>query len=308
MYCSTCGARVADGRPNCQACGAVVARVSTPASAPPSFQATISFPGASTAQGHAVAGTLLEPVGVCPRCGFRGQSVGYFSRGGHVAGLVTLTIFTAGAMGFGGVLYYLLRREHRVCPRCGEGWGKHGAFALVQGPNGTLAPRTPSQQVDPLMSGSGGGVKNVFSYILFAFAAIFMIAGIADFEIAAILFGMMAGGSGALLQRQSRIDRERRREALLEGLQLPVLQLAGKRGGRLTVTDVATEFGWPMQRAEKVLNSLEDGMRVMSDITDDGVIVYDFLEIRAAQLPPSARSEPRRSLPGDGGPQQSAMA
>jgi len=306
MYCSTCGARVPDGRSNCQACGAVVARVNAPASAPPSFQATISFPGAAASHGQ--AGTVLEPVGVCPRCGFRGQSVGYFSRGGHVAGLVTLTIFTAGAMGFGGVLYYLLRREHRVCPRCGEGWGKHGAFALIQGPNGTLAPRMPSQQMDPLMSSSGGGAKNVFSYILMVFGAIMMIAGIADFEIAAILFGMLGAGGGALLQRQSRIDREQRREALLEGLQLPVLQLAAKRGGRLTVTDVATEFGWPMQRAEKVLNSLEDGMRVMSDITDDGVIVYDFMEIRAAQLASMDRPDRPRSLPSDGGPQQSAMA
>jgi hypothetical protein len=50
------------------------------------------------------------------------------------------------------------------------------------------------------------------------------------------------------------------------------------------VTDVATEMGWPMVRAEKVLNSLDDGLRVMSDITDDGVIVYDFLEIRTSQL------------------------
>ena len=46
----------------------------------------------------------------------------------------------------------------------------------------------------------------------------------------------------------------------------------------------------------------------MSDITDDGVIVYDFMEIRAAQLPPLDRPDRPRSLPSDGGPQQSAMA
>jgi hypothetical protein len=49
-------------------------------------------------------------------------------------------------------------------------------------------------------------------------------------------------------------------------------------------------------------------MRVMSDITDDGVIVYDFLEIRAAQMPSLDRADRPRSLPSDGGPQQSAMA
>jgi hypothetical protein len=282
--------------------------VSAPPSAP-SFQAHISFPGASAAPRHAVAGTLLEPVGICPRCGFQGQSVGYFSRGGHVAGLVTLTVITGTFMGAGGILYYMLRREHRICPRCGEGWGKHGAFALIPGPNGALAPRMPvQQQVDPLMSSSGGGAKTVFSVLFFLFAAFMVLVGLGEAEFGMVLTGMVSGGAGTLLYRQSRIDREQRREALLEGLQLPVLQLAGKRGGRLTVTDVATEFGWPMQRAEKVLNSLEDGMRVMSDITDDGVIVYDFMEIRAAQLPSLDRPDRPRSLSSDGGPQQSAMA
>jgi hypothetical protein len=34
-----------------------------------------------------------------------------------------------------------------------------------------------------------------------------------------------------------------------------------------------------MRRAEKVLQSLDDGMRVNSEVTDEGVIVYDFLEL-----------------------------
>jgi hypothetical protein len=34
-----------------------------------------------------------------------------------------------------------------------------------------------------------------------------------------------------------------------------------------------------MRRAEKVLNSLDDGWRVNSTVTDDGVIVYEFREL-----------------------------
>jgi hypothetical protein len=82
-----------------------------------------------------------------------------------------------------------------------------------------------------------------------------------------------------VLQRAATREREQRREALLSALQLPVLQLAGRKGGQLTVTEVAAELGWTMRRAEKVLQSLDDGMRVNSEVTDEGVIVYDFLEL-----------------------------
>ena len=66
-------------------------------------------------------------------------------------------------------------------------------------------------------------------------------------------------------------------------LQQPVLRLAGDRGGRLTVTEVASSLGWPLRRAEKVLNSLEDGLRVASTVTDQGVIVYEFRELMHAR-------------------------
>src|SRR5690606_18083082 len=70
-------------------------------------------------------------VGLCPRCAYRGEGVGYFTRGRHVAGLVVATMFTSWAMGAGGLVYFLLRREHRVCPRCGEGWGRRNSYPLV---------------------------------------------------------------------------------------------------------------------------------------------------------------------------------
>jgi len=109
-----------------------------------------------------------------------------------------------------------------------------------------------------------------------------------------VLFGALFGGGAGMMLKGVKSDREKRRDAIIQSLQLPVLQLAARKAGRLTVTEVATEMGWPMARAEKVLNSLDDGMRVMSDITDEGVIVYDFLEIRTTQLPATGRE---RALP-----------
>ncbi|HYJ79175.1 MAG TPA: hypothetical protein VEW03_06225 [Longimicrobiaceae bacterium] len=280
MYCSTCGARVADGRANCQSCGAVVARMHQPPAYPPPSPAM------------AVPARFMEPMGICPRCGFQGQSTGYFARGSHVAGLVLLTVMTGPAMGAGGILYYLMRHEHRCCPRCGMGWGKNGAYGLSLAGNQT-GMRGPVQPDVPV---GGGGAKRGLAVAMFLFAAFMTMIGMVELEFAPLVFAAFAGGGGWLLHRSAGLERERRREALIQSLQLPVIQLAARKGGRLTVTDVATEMGWPLPRAEKVLNSLEDGLRVMSDITDDGVIVYDFLELRAGHLPlPAPSPSPTRS-------------
>ncbi|HET7230654.1 MAG TPA: hypothetical protein VFJ16_11670 [Longimicrobium sp.] len=275
MYCSTCGSRIADGRATCQVCGAVAARAPFPAPIPAATAAAVG-PMYAAAQ-----------VQVCPRCGYRGIGSSYFSKGTHVALLVgsALAFFPAAAG------YVILRHNHRVCPACGLGWGAHGTRALTLLPGTNSALRT-SDVVLPTAE-AGGGAKRGFSIALLIFGAMMMVGGLAGMEFAPIMFGMLALGGSGLLWKKQQSDREERRDAIIQSLQLPVLQLAGRKGGRLTVTDVATELGWPMVRAEKVLNSLDDGMRVMSDITDEGVIVYDFLEIRTAGLSASQKPELR---------------
>jgi hypothetical protein len=91
--------------------------------------------------------------------------------------------------------------------------------------------------------------------------------------------GLLGVGGGYALHRVASRASEVRRQALIASLQTPVLKLAAERGGKLTVTDVAAYLNWPLHRAEKILNSLDDGWRVSSDITDDGVIVYEFREL-----------------------------
>jgi hypothetical protein len=262
MYCSTCGSRVADGRAICQVCGAVVA---------PS-----RLPVQTMAQSYAT-----QPTQVCPRCAYRGTSASFFSRGGHVAALIALGVMTAPMMCIGAIGYFLWRNNHRVCPRCGMHWGPNGVRALmVSGSGGASLQQQMNEPAIPV----GGSAKKGWAIAFLIFGAILLTAGLANLEFPPMLFGILSAGGGGVLLHASRNDREQRREAIIQSLQLPVLQLAGRKGGRLTVTDVATEMGWPMARAEKVLNSLDDGLRVMSDITDEGVIVYDFLELRAAQL------------------------
>src|SRR5690606_12965423 len=109
MYCSTCGALLAPGRSRCDSCGTAVYSLD-----------------------HSPERTRWverQTSAICPRCGYQGEGVGYFNRGSHLAAIVGITLLTAGMMGAGGAIYYLVRREHVVCPRCGHGWGKHGYAA-----------------------------------------------------------------------------------------------------------------------------------------------------------------------------------
>ena len=165
-----------------------------------------------------------------------------------------------------------------VCPRCGRGWGKGGEVALLPGmqPAGTSAmPALPS-------NGSG---KQAVAVLLFLFAALMVVIGFAAGEAIPAVIGSVAASAGIAMHRSASIARSRRREALISALQLPVLKLAGRKQGHLTVTEVATELGWTMKRAEKVLQSLDDGLRVTSDVTDEGVIVYEFPELLRSGRP-----------------------
>ena len=66
-----------------------------------------------------------------------------------------------------------------------------------------------------------------------------------------------------------------------------MLRLAARRGGSLTVTEVASELSLSLPAAEKVLIELDDGFRVRSEITEDGILLYEFPEVRhRPELPP----------------------
>lgn len=277
MICQMCGARVPYGRSSCLQCGAPVARA----------------PGMSVAAYNGYGS--LDTVRVCPRCSFHGTSVSYFATGSHIVVLLALALATSG---IGALIYLLLRGGERICPQCGLKWGKGGYLAPVapQSARGEIAP--------PMVAISDGGAKRGWAWALWTFAALFLVIGLAEFEAVALGMSMIAGAGGFLLHRSGNEDRERRREALLQSLHLPVLRLAAKRGGRLTVTQVAQDLGWTLPRAEKVLQSMEDGYRVLGDVTPEGVIVYDFPELM--QLPPTPPTRPDATLTGPSDPPSTA--
>ncbi|MBW3571490.1 MAG: LITAF-like zinc ribbon domain-containing protein [Gemmatimonadetes bacterium] len=245
----------------------------------------------------------------CPNCGFQGEGVSYFSQGGPIMIallLAALTIFPF--MGVGGLIYYLMRYDHRACPRCGTSWGKRAerARALAAGLHLNEAPALSPPPRQAEMSEDARGLR-IAAWILFAFAAVLMIPVLGEGALEALFFVAASAGGGALLWKKANSAREERRAALLVALQHPVLQLASQRNGVLTVTDVAAALSWPMPRAEKVLNSLEDGLRVASTVSDEGVIVYEFRELMHAPRMNAAERDtllnpgPARERSGNGG-------
>ena len=129
----------------------------------------------------------------------------------------------------------------------------------------------------PHNRGAGGG-KRLAGIILLVFAAFLLIGFVQDPEIAGVLIVGLPAVGGGLLYRAGAKDAERDRQAALGELQLPVLELA-KEDGRLTVTEVASRLRWTVPQAKAVLDSLDDGFRVWSTPSDEGVMVYEFREV-----------------------------
>jgi hypothetical protein len=175
-----------------------------------------------------------------------------------------------------------MRHDYRACPRCGNSWGKRSERARALSAGLALNESAPTVHAHEPEMREDARLMRWSSYLIFAFAAMLMLIGLGEGEPEAFFMGAFAATGGALLWRKANSAREERREKLLVGLQQPVLRLAAQRNGLLTVTDVAAALSWPMPRAEKVLNSLEDGLRVASTVTDEGVIVYEFRELMHA--------------------------
>lgn len=109
------------------------------------------------------------------------------------------------------------------------------------------------------------------------------------------LFIVCMGGAYLLwrsLDREEKhVEKAQDERDWLEDLKHDTLQLALEHDGVLTVTDVATDLEVSLTDAERVLTELEDGVRVASTVTEDGVIVYEFKEIihRQARLKNAGR-------------------
>lgn len=117
--------------------------------------------------------------------------------------------------------------------------------------------------------------------ILFFIAFLFGLASLNGRSEAGWLafFGLASGSVGLAIRWLVKRGARKAAEAARIQRQLAVLKLAEAEDGRLTVTEVAAKLGWTLKSAQAVLRALEDGVRVTTTTTDDGIMVYDFPEL-----------------------------
>jgi len=252
MRCSTCGEHLREHETACPTCGVAVS-----------------------------SRTMMRPVGVrtCPRCAYVGNGIEYFKRPGHMGLLIAVSLFT---YGLGGVAYWLARRRHRICPQCGLGWEN----AAVLGPGASRSQAASSSYgTGPHFGGDEelprrGIGRRVIGVAMVLAAALMISVGFVEFELAAVAVGSVLGAGGTGTIWWGLKARQDRRAAVMTRLQRRVLLLATEKGGTLTVTEVAASLNLSLTAAEGVLESMDDGLRVRSDVTNQGIIVYEFPEVR----------------------------
>ena len=259
MRCTTCGEFLKEHEGACPTCGAVVSP-------------------------RSVMGPMGVEVRSCPRCGHLGTGVKYFQRPGHMALLLGISVFT---YGFGGLAYYFARRTRRICGECGLGWenaralgpgvASHPASAVLAGtPRG--GPGTAFTAAESLPRRGVG--RRVLGVAMVLMATLVVAIGFIEFQLGAIAAGSVFGAAGTATVWWGLKAREDRRHAIMARLQRQVLLLATEKSGTLTVTEVAASLNVSLSAAEEVLDRMDDGLRVRSDVTDEGIIVYEFPELR----------------------------
>jgi hypothetical protein len=58
-----------------------------------------------------------------------------------------------------------------------------------------------------------------------------------------------------------------------------IFELAFRNKGRVTLSEIILETGLSMKKAEKLINSMLDDLRVRMEVDDKGLVYYEFPEI-----------------------------
>lgn len=116
--------------------------------------------------------------------------------------------------------------------------------------------------------------RRVTAYFLYFLSFLFVLVGLGGGDGRSMWFfsAAVAFGLAWLIMRPVRRDPRIQR-------QLAVLRLAEAEDGQLTVTEIAAKLGWSLEVAKATMMSMEDGVRVTTSFTDEGVMLYEFPEL-----------------------------
>ena len=286
MYCWSCGEVLPEGKQACVSCGAPTANAlglprpptggSMVTDAPPRRRASPSSspPGSPVGSGG---------VRMCPSCGYVGDGVPYFRRSAAAARLIGVGLVT---LGIGAHLFWKMKRNSLACPSCGASWER---ARTVRG----LPVRSLDTEWDlrlpPLARSSfglprGGLVQRTLGVIVVLLSFGVLGIGIGEANLQVVVFGVLVGILGAWSFASGWRALQLRRARLLRSLQARALGVAEVRGGRLTATELASDLDLSLPAAERVLFSMEDRVRVRSEFTGEGLLVFEFPEILLRSL------------------------
>lgn len=132
------------------------------------------------------------------------------------------------------------------------------------------------------------GIGAIAGGILLATGAAALIPGALGFGLAAVLgLGGVGAGLGALfLGKSAASDADRRR---VEMLRSRIVDLAERGEGRLTATEVSRELGISAEEADAALSVMADGEKIALEVSPEGLLFYDFRELRALRSGPLVR-------------------
>lgn len=112
--------------------------------------------------------------------------------------------------------------------------------------------------------------------------------------LAALLVTVALPAAGGAWLLSGHLGRGRRLAASREHLRVQtmeaeVLRLAREHAGRLTVVEVASDLAVTPETAKQVLDSLVTRQVADLEVTDSGVLVYSFYDVRHLSEKPGAR-------------------
>jgi hypothetical protein len=131
--------------------------------------------------------------------------------------------------------------------------------------------------------GAGGLAAVALFMLLGFFSSDAALAAPATLAALALTVALPALGAGLLVHSHyAERSRLSGRKALLrqQTLEAEILRLAAERGGKLTAVEVATELALTAEAAKEALDALMLREHADLEVTDAGVLVYTFYDIR----------------------------